>query len=201
MKLYFNPMTRAMTPRLVIAELGLDCEIVDVDFEAGEHKTPAHLARHPLGQLPALELDDGTTMWESVAICLYLAEQKPDAGLHVPPGDPARGRYLTWCVYGVASVEPAITALYTCKPLGDAAAIKAAQAQVDAAFAVYSGAIGDGPWLLGERFSTADVITGMTLGWCAMRGLYQPDAVLGAYLQRVQSRRAFTETFERYGLS
>lgn len=200
MKLYFHPMTRAMTPRLLIAELDLDCEIVDVDFESGEHKTPAHLERHPLGLLPALELDDGSTMWEAAAICLYLAEQKPEAGLHVPPNDPDRGRYLTWCVYGVGSVEPAAMAIYHLRQGGDEASVAAAQRHADAVFAAFADRMGDGPWLLGDRFTTADVIAGMGIGWCAMQGFVKPTGKLGDYLARFNARPAIARVFAQYGL-
>lgn len=198
MKLYFNPMSRAMTPRLLIAELGIDVEIVDIDFKAREHKTPEFIAKHPLGQLPCLELDDGSTMFETVAICQYLAEQAPDSGLFVPPGDPRRGLYLTFMVYGLGSVEPAAIAAYEAEQRGDEAKLKSMLQRIEEVVAVYATQLGDKPWLLGDDFTAVDVLAGSTLNWLKMNKRYTPQGALAGYVERFLSRPAIKQMTARY---
>jgi len=59
---------------MFIDEKGIEVPVVDLDMLAGEHKSPDYLKKNPLGQVPALELDDGTTISESLVICRYLDE-------------------------------------------------------------------------------------------------------------------------------
>lgn len=92
MKLYdLPPSPNARRVRIFIAEKGLDIPVVPVDMMAGENHTPAYLAKNPLGKMPVLELDDGTCIAESAAICRYLEETNPN-----PPllGESARERAL-----------------------------------------------------------------------------------------------------------
>jgi glutathione S-transferase len=70
-----SPNTRRL--RIFLAEKGLELETVAIDFRKGEHKTPEYLAKNSLGMMPLLELDDGTCISESVAICRYLDELHP----------------------------------------------------------------------------------------------------------------------------
>ncbi len=82
MKLY--DLKAGMNPRRVrifLAEKGLEVPIVDIDMEKGENQTPEFLAKNPLGTLPVLELDDGTIVTESIAICRYFEELHPDPPL------------------------------------------------------------------------------------------------------------------------
>jgi glutathione S-transferase len=82
MKLY--SLRNAPNPRRVrifLAEKRLTVPVEEYDLEAGTHKTPAFLAKNPLGALPVLELDDGTVLTESVAICRYFEEMIPEPPL------------------------------------------------------------------------------------------------------------------------
>lgn len=198
MKLYFNPMTRAMTPRLLIAELGLDVEIVDIDFKAREHKTVDFLKKHPLGQLPCLELDDGSTVFETAAVCLYLAEQAPQSGLHVPPGDPRRGRYLTLMVYSVGSIEPALFAAFGAEQAGDEEKVALTHQRFNEVMGVYAQELGDKQWLLGDQFTAADVLAGSTINWVTMTKRYEPHGVIADYRNRFLARPAIKATMQTY---
>jgi glutathione S-transferase len=83
MKLYVErePAPNPRRVAIFLREKGLEIQSVRVDLRASEHKTPAHLARNSLGQLPVLELDDGRTICESVSICRYLEGLYPDPPL------------------------------------------------------------------------------------------------------------------------
>ncbi len=81
MKLYESPSPNARRVHIFMAEKGVDCERVPVDIRAGENLTPEYLAKNPGGRVPVLELDDGTFLSESVAICRYLEGIHPEPNL------------------------------------------------------------------------------------------------------------------------
>jgi glutathione S-transferase len=77
MKYYHSIGPSPATARFFIAEKGIDIEIVTLDLIKGENREAPHLQRNPLGQLPVLELDDGTMITESIAVCEMLEEMFP----------------------------------------------------------------------------------------------------------------------------
>lgn len=98
MKLYQHPFSSAsFKARAVIHELGLACELVEVDLGKGEHKAPAFLAMNPNGKIPVLE-DGDFRLWESNAIVCYLATKKPESGLMLtdPRGMAMMQQWLQW---------------------------------------------------------------------------------------------------------
>src|SRR5664279_1445047 len=97
------PRTRSSRVLWLLAELDAPCELVKL---APEQRTSAeHRARHPLGRVPALELDDGTVMFESAAICLQIADLHPDAGVIGPPGSAERALAYQWVLFGMTELE------------------------------------------------------------------------------------------------
>src|SRR5688572_18866471 len=107
MKLYYNPKSRAVISKWMLDECGAAYDIVPIDFEKREHKTPEFLKINPAGKLPAL-VDDDSKIFESAAICLYLGDKFPEAKLAPGIGAPERGRYLSLMVYSTAQLEPAL---------------------------------------------------------------------------------------------
>src|SRR5271166_4282849 len=104
MKLYFAPQTRAIRPLIMLEELAVPYEVVLIDFKGGEHKTVEYRKIHPHGQLPALQ-DGRLTMFESAAICAYLADKFPDKRMAPALGTVERGTYYQWMFYSVAALE------------------------------------------------------------------------------------------------
>ena len=97
------PRTRSSRVLWLLAELDAPCELVKL---APEQRTSAeHRARHPLGRVPALELDDGTVMFESAAICLQLADLDPEASLIAPVGSPERALVYQWVLFAMTELE------------------------------------------------------------------------------------------------
>ncbi len=88
MKLYWSPRTRSFTALWMMEETGKPYERVLTDIDTGAQKTPEYLAINPMGKVPALK-DGDATLAEQAAICAYVAERYPDAGLAPPLGDPA----------------------------------------------------------------------------------------------------------------
>ena len=102
-RLYYMPRTRSSRVLWLLEEIGERYELTEI---AGNQRQSAeHLRRHPLGRVPALELGDGTTMFESAAICLQLADLYPAAGLIPPLGSSERALVYQWVVFAVAELE------------------------------------------------------------------------------------------------
>lgn len=185
--LYYAPNTRASRPRWLLEELGVDYELRRLDLAAREHKQAEYLAIHPLGLVPAL-VADGVAMFESAAICLYLADRFADRGLAPALDDPQRGPYLQWVMFSQTSLEPPILAYWKTTPDSDEAA--AAKARFDTAAAVLATALADRPHILGDRFSAADIMLGGATAWARHFGLLADHPMLLDYGRRVGSREA-----------
>src|SRR6201996_2880959 len=102
-RLYYMPRTRSSRVLWLLEEIGQPYELSEI--AGAQRRSAEHLRRHPLGRVPALELGDGTFMFESAAICLQLADLNPGAGLIGPVGSSARGLVYQWVVFAVSELE------------------------------------------------------------------------------------------------
>ena len=102
-RLYYMPRTRSRRVLWLLEEIGAPCELTQI--AGAQRQSAKDLRRHPLGRVPALELADGTTMFESAAICLQLADLNPDAGLIPPLGSAARAHVYQWVVFRMTALE------------------------------------------------------------------------------------------------
>ena len=110
MKLYFTPRTRAIRPRWLLEELGVPYELVRLDPAKQENRAPSYLALQPdFGDVPAL-VEGDVTLFESSAICLYLADRFPEKQLAPPVGSADRGYYYQWLLFAEVSIEPEVKA-------------------------------------------------------------------------------------------
>jgi glutathione S-transferase len=159
-----------------------------VKLTPDERKGPEHLARHPLGRVPALELDDGTVMFESAAICLHLADLHPDSGLIGPVGSSERALTYQWTVFGMTELESSLFRWV----FGDTEDEALRDRFVTVATAL-DRALNGREWLLGDRFTVADVICASVLGSAQSRGLLEEWPGLQAYVERAEARPAFIE--------
>lgn len=193
--LYYAPRTRATRPRWLLEELGVPYELVRIDLATGGHKKPEYLAVHPLGVMPALK-DGGQTLIESAAICLHLADKYPDKGLAPLPGTPERGEYYQWILFGVATVEPPLGDLFKLQVMTpadkrDPAAIEAAKKKLGAALDVLRKAVAGKEYLVGGRFTVADLMMGSMLSWAKSMELLGGHPELAEYAKRQTGRPAF----------
>src|SRR5262249_34592954 len=106
MKLYWAPQPRAGRAVWMMEEAGAPYERVLVDIRSGAQNTPAYHAVNPMEKVPALT-DGDAAVAESSAICAYVADRVPEAGLAPPIGDPSRGRYLHWLFFAAGCIEAA----------------------------------------------------------------------------------------------
>ncbi|MGH6838100.1 MAG: glutathione S-transferase family protein [Methylocella sp.] len=159
MKLYWAPRTRSLRALWVLEEAGVPYERVRLDLSAGDQKSADFRAINSMAKVPALT-DGLVAVAESGAICAYVAEAVPQAGLAPPLGDPARGRYLRWLFFSPGCIEQAFLAKSANVSLRPEAA---GFGDFDRVFDVIEAAVAKSPWLLGEKFSAADVMIGLDL--------------------------------------
>jgi glutathione S-transferase len=185
--LYHSPHTRSTGALILLEELGAPYDLHVLNMKAGEQRQPAYLAVNPMGKVPALRHGDAIVT-EQVAVYLYLADMFPEAGLAPQIGDPLRGAYLRWMVFYAACFEPAVVdraakhepAPQTMSPYGD----------YETMLNTVVAQLASGPYLLGERFTAADVLWGTALGWTTMFGLVPKLPEITAYVNRIGSRPA-----------
>jgi glutathione S-transferase len=194
LKLYHSPQSRSVRPRWLLEEIGAPYELVKLDFHKGEHKTPAYMKVHPHGAVPAL-VDGDLQLFESAAICAYLADKFPEKRLAPPLGTPARGLYYQWMVYAIATLEPPVIDVFMHAAMlpeteRKPAVLEAARKKFADVATVLEQALGTRPFLLGEQFTAADVMIGSTLGWAQMLGLLEGRKTLQEYVQRLSERPA-----------
>ena len=169
-KLYWAQETGAMAPQILLEEVGADYERVVLDLGKGEEQEAEFLSINPRGQIPALELPDGTILTESAAIVLQIADNHPDSGLLPPPGSTERARVYRWLFYAVANIYESDLRLYyserftTEANCADSIKCKASE-DMDSAFELLEKELGDGPYLLGEQYSVIDPYLLMLVYW------------------------------------
>jgi len=185
---YHAPNTRSATIRWLFEELGVPHELKVLNMKKGEHKSPEFLAINPMGKVPTIVHGD-TPVTEAAAIALYLADLFPEAGLAPKVGDPARGTYLRWIVFNQAAVEPACMDLALKRDPGPAASL--GYGSYDATIEALAGALAKGPYILGDRFSAADVVVGSGVNWLLKFKLLPERPEFTSYAERMRSRPAF----------
>ncbi len=185
-RLYYMPRTRSSRVLWMLEEIGAPYELTEV--RGAQRRSEEHLRRHPLGRVPALQLSDGATMFESAAICLQLADLNPDAGLIGPVGSTERGLVYQWVVFAVSELEAPL-----CRWIGelaDGAADSPAHDRFTEAAAAIQSALAGPDWLVDDRFSVADVMCASVLQGAKARALLRPWPGLEDYVQRSEARPA-----------
>jgi glutathione S-transferase len=194
--LYHAAPSRSSIVHWMLEELGQPYELQMVSFKRGENRQPAYLAVNPMGKVPALKHGD-TVITEAAAICAYLADEFPQAGLNIPVGDPRRGTYLKWLFFGPSCVEPAIAE--RAFPRKEAPARSALGfGDFDTVVDVLAkAAAAASPYLLGNKFTAADVIIGSGLRWGSMFKLLPDRAEFKPYLATLAERPALRRATEK----
>ncbi len=198
-ELHYYPGNASLFPHMLLRELGCPFELKLVDRTHGAQTSAAYLKLNPNGKIPVL-VDDGEAIFETAAIGLYLADKFPEAGLAPPPGDPQRAAYYRWMVHLSNTPQAEYRAWYYPHEFVDDPALAphaktAAGERLMAGFERIAALLGSGPWLLGERFSAADLYLLMLLIWGAplpRRPIELPG--LRAHAERVLARPAVRAT-------
>jgi glutathione S-transferase len=185
---YTNPMSRGRMVHWLLEELGVPYDMKILDLEKREHKTPEYLAINPMGKVPAV-VHRGVVVTETGAICLYLADAYPKAGLAPALDDPQRGTYLRWLFFGAGCFEPAVVdKMFQRPPVERKGAL--GYGSYEDTIDVLAKALTPGPYFLGERFSAADVYVGAQIQWAMMVKALEPRPVFQQYVERIAARPA-----------
>jgi glutathione S-transferase len=186
---HHNPMSRGRIAHLMLEEVGAPYRIELHSFEKREHKAPAYLAINPMGKIPAIE-HRGTVVTEAAAICAYLADAFPEARLAPALDDPSRGTYFRWLFFGAGCVEPAFVDHMYKRPAVERPGALGYGSYEDTLNALEK-AIAPGPFILGDRFSAADVYVGSQIAWGLMTKSLESRPAFVAYVARLGDRPAF----------
>ncbi len=185
--LFHAPNTRSTGALILLEELGADYDLQLVDFSRNEQRSPAHLAVNPMGKVPAIR-HAGAVVTEQVAIYIYLADLYADRGLAPPIGDPLRGPYLRWLVFYGSCFEPAI--VDRSQKHEPAPAASSPYGDFDTMLATVTQQVERGPYIAGDRFTAADVLWGIALGWTTGWGLVPRTPPLQRYVEAFDARPA-----------
>lgn len=186
--LYHAAQSRSGAVRILFEELGVAYRVHVLDLKRGDQRSDAYLAVNPMGKVPALRHGD-VIVTEQAAILMYLADLYPACALAPASDDPLRGAYLRWMLFHGSAFEPAIVD----RALGRAPAPASIcpYGDYDTMLATLMAQLRAGPWLLGARFTAADVLWGYALGWTRAFGLVPNAPEVRGYLARMQARASF----------
>lgn len=185
--LYHSPASRAFIAYWMLEELGLPFRVQTVDISKGQQKDPAYLKLNPSGKVPTLT-DGKVVVSENPAICIYLADRYGYGTLAPKIEDPDRGSYLKWMVYSTAVLDPLISLRpkHIDLPGGDTGF-----GTFDDMVEVLVRKLDGRKYLLGDRFTAADVMLGATISWALRRKELPDHGALHDYSARLTHRPAY----------
>jgi glutathione S-transferase len=188
MKFYWCPRTRASRIAWLVEELGKPYERIVIDIRAGDARNdPEFRSASPMGKVPAI-IDGPAKLWDSGAIAIYLADAYPEAGLGAPVGDPQRGALLQWCLYTNSVIEPAMGEKFQGREPNK---LQSGFGSFDLMIETLERGLSPGPWLLGARFTAADVLVGSSVSFMDQFKALPDSAALRGYAERCRARPAY----------
>ena len=198
---YGMPGTRTTRVTWTLEELGAEYEFVKVDITRGEGRKPPFIEINPAGKVPALK-DGDLVLTESVAICTYLADKHPEAGLVPEPRTVERAIHDQFCYLAVTELEELLwtRAKHTFvlpEKLRVPAIHDTLAREFTRAIKVLEARLGDHTCLLGDRFSVADIVTGHLCAWARKVEMPMESGTVNAYADRVLARPALARARER----
>jgi glutathione S-transferase len=193
--LYHAAPSRSMVARWMLEEVGEPYELHVLNLQKGEQKRPEYLAVNPMGKVPALVHDD-VVVTEVAAICCYLADAFPKAGLTVPIDDRKRGTYLRWLFFGPGCLEAAIMDRMLKREGGNPGSL--GYGDFETTMNVVAKAVSANPYIVGDRFTAADVVVGSSILWGMDLVKVVPERPeFRAYVQRLTQRPASQRSFAK----
>ena len=190
---YTNPMSRGRIVRWMLEEVGQPYETRVLRWETGDAKAADYLAVNPMGKVPAI-VHDGVVVTECAAICAYLADVFPDAHLAPPAHSPLRGPYYRWLFFGAGPIEQAVSVKSMKLEPTVEQRISLGFGCMEDVLAAVEGAVKDRAFLVGDRFTAADLDLASHLSWGMNFGTIERRPAFETYaerhLQRPAARRA-----------
>ena len=203
--LYYYPGNASLLPHMALREAGAAFELRLVDRTKDAQHSADYLRLNPNGRIPVL-VDNGLVLYEAAAITLHIADQHPDSGLAPPPGTPDRAQFYKWMIHLTNTPQAEYRAWFypeqhTTDPTAAPGIKQAAAKRLGEMFAKIAAQLGKGPWLLGDRFSAADLFLLMLVRWGrAMPNPPRDTPDLAAHAARVLARPAVQAAFAAEGL-
>lgn len=186
---YTNPMSRGRIVRWMLEEVGQPYETVILPWESGAAKAPAYLAINPMGKVPALT-HRGVVVTECAAICAYLADAFPQAGLAPPPGSMRRAPYYRWLFFGAGPIEQITTLQALRVEVAEGQRGMVGSGTAAEVMNALEGALTGRDYLDGEAFTAADLYIAAHLGWGMGFGTIEKRPVFEDYVARLNARPA-----------
>ena len=206
-QLYYYPGNANLAPHMVLEEIGAPYELVLVDRDKDAQKSPEYLKLNPNGRIPTL-VDGDFVLFETAAICLHLADRHPEASLAPEVGSAERAQFYKWLVYLTNTVQAEMIVYFYPERWAEtstaAAEVKRrAEAHMDEMFDIIEASLAtSGPYLLGNRFTLADLFLTMLGRWS--RGFKRPATTrpaLARLLETVTARPAVKRAFASEGIA
>ena len=185
---YTNPQSRGRITRWMLEEVGAEYETVVLGYRESM-KGPDFLAINPMGKVPTIKHGD-TVVTESAAICAYLADAFPDAGLAPPAGSRLRGTYYRWLFFAAGPVEAAVTNKALKVEVSDEQQAFVGYGTFETAIDNLENALKPGPYICGDQFTAADLYVGSQIGFGMMFGSIEKRPIFEEYFGRLQARPA-----------
>lgn len=183
-----NPMSRGQIAHWMLEELGQPYRTNWLDWGPAGNKSPEFLAVNPMGKVPTIR-HDGKVVTEAAAICLYLAEAFPQAGLK--PAGQALADYYRWTFFAAGPVEQAVTAKGLGWQVPEGREGMAGFGTFDAAVNALDRLFSDRSYVCGDAFTAADVYVGSQIDWGLMFGSIPTLPSFEAYAARLRERPAY----------
>ena len=187
---YTHPMSRGRIVRWMLEEVGQPYRTEVLDYGHGTGmKSPEYLAINPMGKVPAIRHGE-TVVTECGAVCAYLADAFPEAGLAPPPGDRLRGPYYRWMFFAAGPVEAAASNKTLGVEVPEAQRRSVGYGSLADVVATLEAAVTGRDYIVGERFTAADVYFGSHIGWGMQFGTLEARPAFASYWERISARPA-----------
>jgi glutathione S-transferase len=186
--LYHIAPSRSSIVLWMLEEIGEPYDIELLSMKKGTNRDAAYMAINPMGKVPALRHGD-VLITEGAAICTYLADAFPKAGLNIPIDHPQRGPYLKWLFFGPGVLEGAVMDRAFPRT-GEPPRAALGYGDFDTAMNVVANAVTPGPFLMGDKFTAADVVIGSNLRWGTMFKMIPERKEFSDYVARFAGRPA-----------
>jgi glutathione S-transferase len=204
--LYYAPSNASMLPHMMLREAGATFELRLVDRDNGAHRGEEYRKLNPNGLIPVL-IDGDLVLFETAAIALHIADQFPASGLAPAFGTPERSEFYKWMIHLTNTPQSEYRAwFYPNQHAADPSAVESvkdtAGQRLNRMFDLISEQLGDKTWLLGDRFSAADLFLFMLIRWS--RNMPRPARTLpnlNRLADRVLARPAVQETLKVEGIT
>jgi len=184
---YTNPQSRGRIVRWMLEEVGAPYRTEVLEYGT-TMKSPAYLAINPMGKVPAI-VHKGQVVTEAAAICAYLADAFPAAGLAPPPE--RRASYYRWLFYFAGAVEAAVVNRSLGVQVPADRERMVGYGTFDAVMNGVERAVSAGPYIAGDAFTAADVYCGSHIGWGLQFGSMEKRPAFEAYWSRLVGRPAW----------